>query len=327
MRAFRAFYGWLSDSLDKPNPARNLKTPKVDEPPVRSVSLDDHRAMLATCDSKRTGRRDAAILTILWSTGMRRSEIARMERTHVDLAERTIVIPKSKNGRARTVGLDDDAVRALQRYLRGRHLHPHARSPYLWLAKKGPLTADGIYQMIVRRAAQARVDVRTHQYRRALAERWVAAGGAESLLRAYAGWRSPAHGREVGASERREARGRRTPPAAVRSFRRATTRCATPAELLQQSAGASAEPGRPQRRPCDAAHQAGLVHAEGVAALMDAVDAFAILSEAERTLACGIWTKASRFAGSARDALVEFGQSQGWSDEVLNDVLRLIQRD
>ena len=52
-----------------------------------------------------------------------------MERAHLDLIERTIVIPKSKNGRARTVGLDDDAVRALQRYLRGGHLHPHAGVP------------------------------------------------------------------------------------------------------------------------------------------------------------------------------------------------------
>jgi hypothetical protein len=33
VRSYRAFYGWLSESLDLPNPARNMKTPELDEPP------------------------------------------------------------------------------------------------------------------------------------------------------------------------------------------------------------------------------------------------------------------------------------------------------
>ena len=78
--------------------------------------------MLATCGTTRDERRDAAILCLLWSTDMRRSEVARTEGSHVDFAERTVTIPNSTTGRARTVGLDDEAVRALQRYLRGRHL-------------------------------------------------------------------------------------------------------------------------------------------------------------------------------------------------------------
>jgi site-specific recombinase XerD len=191
VRAFRAFFGWLADTFEIDNPARCLRTPKVDEPPIRSVSLTDHRAILATCGTRPDDRRDAAMLCILWSTGMRRSEVARIELSHLDVAERTLTIPKSKTGRARTVGLDDDAVKALQRYLRGRHTHRHARSPFLWLSDKGVLTSDGIRQMIERRSGQARVEVSAHMYRRALAERWLAAGGAESLLRAYAGWRSP----------------------------------------------------------------------------------------------------------------------------------------
>jgi site-specific recombinase XerD len=137
VRAFKAFYSWLSDALEQPNPARTLKTPRVDEPPVRSISLDEHRALLATCGQTRTDHRDFALMCVMWSTGMRRSELARMEMAHLDLAERTIVIPKSKTGRSRTVGLDDEAVKALQRYIRGRHMHAHARSPFLWLGRRG----------------------------------------------------------------------------------------------------------------------------------------------------------------------------------------------
>jgi site-specific recombinase XerD len=60
VRAFKAFYSWLADTLEKPNPARNLKTPKVDEPPVRSISLEALRALLATCGPTRQGDQVAA---------------------------------------------------------------------------------------------------------------------------------------------------------------------------------------------------------------------------------------------------------------------------
>jgi site-specific recombinase XerD len=191
VRAYRAFFGWLSEQLDQPNPASNLKTPKVDEPLVRSIALEEHRALLATCENTRLGRRDVGILCLLWSTGMRRSEVARMEKDHVELPGRTVVISKSKTGRARTVGLDDEATLAFRRYLRSRSLHVHFRSPYFWLSTRGHLTADGVRQMLERRSARAGVDVQSHMYRRALAERWLAGGGSEALLKAYAGWRRP----------------------------------------------------------------------------------------------------------------------------------------
>ena len=44
--------------------------------------------------------------------------------------------------------------------------------------------------MIDRRAKAAGVRVTAHMFRRSLAERWLAAGGSESLLRYHAGWES-----------------------------------------------------------------------------------------------------------------------------------------
>ncbi len=65
-------------------------------------------------------RRDRAVLAWLWSTGMRRSDLARVETTDLDMEAQTITIPRSKNGKPRVVGLDDAAVRALKRYLQAR---------------------------------------------------------------------------------------------------------------------------------------------------------------------------------------------------------------
>ncbi len=52
VRAYPAFFGWLSEVLDKPNPAWGLQAPKVDEPPVKRVAVGDHQTMLATCDRR-----------------------------------------------------------------------------------------------------------------------------------------------------------------------------------------------------------------------------------------------------------------------------------
>jgi hypothetical protein len=43
----------------------------------------------------------------------------------------------------RTIVLDELTAQALDRYLRVRAQHPHARSPRLLLGQRGPMTPDG----------------------------------------------------------------------------------------------------------------------------------------------------------------------------------------
>ena len=46
--------------------------------------------------------------------------------------------------------------------------------------------------MFERRRSEAGVTISAHSFRRALATRWLRAGGSEVGLRAVAGWRDPA---------------------------------------------------------------------------------------------------------------------------------------
>jgi hypothetical protein len=59
----------------------------------------------------------------------------------------------AKGGRPRVVRIGHEAARALDRYLRARSRHRQAWRPQLWLGvnNRGPMTANGIYQMIARR--------------------------------------------------------------------------------------------------------------------------------------------------------------------------------
>jgi integrase len=81
----------------------------------------------------------------------------------------------------------------------------------LWLGvnNRGPMTANGIYQMIARRGRQAGVDAWTHRFRHHFSHTWLDRGGAEGDLMELNGWSSPQMLRRYGASAR-SARARRT---------------------------------------------------------------------------------------------------------------------
>lgn len=190
-RAMRSFYGWLVEEgeLDV-NPAAKLRGPKVAETPVKVAGELDVRRLLAACPKNSdAGRRDAAVIAVLWATGARRGEVARLDVEHLDLEAGTITIGKTKNGMPRRVPLDVDALGRLDRWLRRRG---YDAGPLFVAERGGRLSSNGIGQMLGRRSEAAGVEVSAHTFRRALATRWLRAGGGETALRSIAGWTSPA---------------------------------------------------------------------------------------------------------------------------------------
>ena len=118
---------------------------------------------------------------------------------------------RGKGGRPRMVRIGHEAARALDRYLRARSRHEQAHRPQLWLEvnNRGPMTANGIYQMIARRGRQCGVEAWTHRFRHHFSHTWLDRGGAEGDLMELNGWSSPQMLRRYGASAR-SARARRT---------------------------------------------------------------------------------------------------------------------
>ena len=151
------------------------------------------------------------------ATGIRLSELAGIryhaddtERSDLDLWQREITI-RGKNGKARIVKIDYQTARTLDRYIRARARHAQAWRPQLWLGvnNRGPMTANGIYQMIVRRGRQCGVSVYPHRFRHHFSHTWLDRGGPEGDLMELNGWTSPQMLRRYGASAR-SARARRT---------------------------------------------------------------------------------------------------------------------
>jgi site-specific recombinase XerD len=144
-------------------------------------------------------RRDAAIIAVFKSTGIRLAELAGIRydpedqrHSDVDVWQREITV-RGKGGKTRIVKITYAAARTLDRYLRIRARHAQAHRPQLWLgaASRGPLTASGIYQMIARRGSQSGVDVYPHRFRHHFSHTWLYRGGAEGDLMELNGWASP----------------------------------------------------------------------------------------------------------------------------------------
>lgn len=101
-----------------------------------------------------------------------------------------VAIVRGKGDRLRACPFGPKTADAMRRYLRFRARHPHTTNPQLWLGEFGPITDNGIRQMIERRCDDAGVPrVHLHQFRHTFAHDWLASGGQETDLMRLAGWR------------------------------------------------------------------------------------------------------------------------------------------
>src|SRR5262249_38855021 len=86
------------------NPARDVKMPKAPAGRVRYLQPTELRALLEACPD---GLREIVALAV--STGMRRGEILGLRYLDVDLSNRRIMLPQTKNGESRIVYLNEMA--------------------------------------------------------------------------------------------------------------------------------------------------------------------------------------------------------------------------
>ncbi len=191
-RGLLRFFGWaVAEGELTVNPMAGMRPPSIPETPPPVPSVEDLRALLKACEGRTfEDRRDAAIIMLFIDTGARLSELANLKVADVSWQDRALRVV-GKGSRPRLLPLGARAAMSLNRYVRVRGGHRAANTLSLWLGHAGPMTADGVGDVIERRARQAGLpEIHPHSLRHAFAHSWLASGGNEGDLMALAGWRS-----------------------------------------------------------------------------------------------------------------------------------------
>ena len=119
LSAIRAFFAFLArENLILYNPASELDLPKVEERLPMVLTVKEVEKVLAEVDlDSRFGIRDRAIIETLYSTGVRASELCRLELGHLDHDRGTVWIKQGKGRKDRIIPIGQRALLWVDKYL------------------------------------------------------------------------------------------------------------------------------------------------------------------------------------------------------------------
>lgn len=117
MASVRAYYGFLVEKhIIEDNPTVNIKTPKVEKKNIEYLSLEEVDKLLTMPDDSIRGKRDRAILELLYATGIRVNEVIAANVADVNLRIGFFTC-HGESGRARIIPIGRPAKVALEEYI------------------------------------------------------------------------------------------------------------------------------------------------------------------------------------------------------------------
>lgn len=183
--ALRSFLRWLIKNDYAVMSPDKIDLPKVTEREVKFLSGEQVDRMLnAPSLSTIQGKRDKAILEVLFSTGLRVSELCNLDRDKVNLETREFGVT-GKGGKVRVVFLSARAVKYLDEYIKVRDdhfrplfIHHKGKSDPSTPDEKMRLTPRSVQRMIKRYGEKMKlpIDVTPHVMRHSFATDLLMAG-------------------------------------------------------------------------------------------------------------------------------------------------------
>jgi integrase/recombinase XerD len=150
----------VHEKLLKHDPSRMVDLPKLSLKLPDVLAIDEVFRLLSTPDtSKSSGVRDAAMLELLYATGLRVSELVNLKLQDINL-EAGFVRVFGKGSKERVVPIGMTAITKIAFYIENarKSALKNQLSPYLFIARAGkPITRQGFWKLLRRYADQARI--------------------------------------------------------------------------------------------------------------------------------------------------------------------------
>lgn len=152
MASIRTFYNYLQDKqLIIENPARGVKTPRVEKKELEYLSIKEIDKLLESPDDSLKGRRDRAILEVLYATGIKVSELidANLEDVNFRMG---FITCYGESRKTRIIPMGRPARAALEDYVyevRDQLLGENKDEPALFVNYYGKrLTRQGLWKVL-----------------------------------------------------------------------------------------------------------------------------------------------------------------------------------
>ena len=159
--SIKTLYRYLHEQAQvAADPSAHLRTPRQWQRLPRVLTYEEVEQLLHAPDSRTPdGKRDAAILEMLYATGLRASELVGMTLADVDTLAGYVKV-RGKGGKERLVPLGEIAVTHLDDYLlHGRpQLLKQRQTAYLFVNRSAQgLTRQGLWKIVKKHVLQAAI--------------------------------------------------------------------------------------------------------------------------------------------------------------------------
>lgn len=195
LSSLRSFFDWCLDEGEiRENPCDRVESPKLGKYLPQVLSVQEVEDILASVDLKAAfGKRDRAILEVLYGCGLRVSECTGLLISHVHLDEGFVDVI-GKGNKQRIVPMGEVAAEAIRSYLDNRD---PAAAPefedFLFLNRFGkPLSRIAIFNLVKQQALAAgiRKEISPHTFRHSFATHLIENGADLRIVQEMLGHES-----------------------------------------------------------------------------------------------------------------------------------------
>ena len=153
LSGWRGYFDYLAgEKRVALNPVEGVKAPKPAKRLPQTLSPDEAVRLVSFSDDSADGIRDRAIYELLYSSGLRVSEVTGLDIGGVDLSSAEVRVT-GKGSKTRIVPVGRHAMEAVRRWLSMRGAHKGAAGPALFLGARGSRISPRTVQARIKRWA------------------------------------------------------------------------------------------------------------------------------------------------------------------------------